>query len=356
MNTQLRGKCAARILASAAGSFLFATQAMAINIAFINPGGETGFWGNVSGTMQAAADDFGHGLEIIHTNRDRGAMQTAAKDLANRPTPPDFVIVVNEIKQGKKAYATLSQAGIKVMFLLNQLSEAEQKGLDTANLVGGISPDNEIAGYEMAKSLIEAARAAGKDQDGVQIMALLGDLATPASVDRTAGMERAIAEEGDAELVRAIPVNWDAEEAATRTRKFLKNNAADAIWSANDPISFAAQAEADASGLRAGQDVFFAGLNWSRPALEAVQEGRMTMTHGGHFFAGAWSVVLLNDLTGNAALGSVDFPMSAVTGDNVDLFLDRLGDGDWQKIDFTRFSTADGAYDFSAQAILDAAE
>ena len=210
----------------------------------------------------------------------------------------------------------------------------------------------------MAKSLIQAARAAGKDEDedGVQIMALLGDLATPAAVERTAGMERAIEEAADVSLVRAMSVNWDAEEAANRTRKFLQKNRADAIWSANDPISFAAQSEAEAAGLQAGQDVFFAGLNWSRPALEAVHDGRMTMTHGGHFFAGAWSVVLLNDLAGTDSLGAVDFPMSAVTGANVDLFLDRLGDGDWQKIDFTRFASPDGAYDFSAQAILDAAQ
>ncbi len=54
----------------------------------------------------------------------------------------------------------------------------------------------------------------------------------------------------------------------------------------------------------------------------------------------------------------VNFKMSAITQENVGRYLEKLGDGDWSKIDFTQFSkviTGHTGYDFSAQAILNAA-
>ncbi|MFY0618776.1 substrate-binding domain-containing protein [Shimia sp.] len=275
--------------------------------------------------MQAAVDDFGTELEIINTNRDRQGMISAAAELATRTNKPDDVIVANEIKQGRRAYKTLSEASIKIFILLNPLQDSETIGLDTNNLVGRISPDNEIAGYA------QATRPAGKDSDGVQIMALLGDLVTPAAIKRTEGMERAVAEHADAAIVRAMSVNWSADKAKDRTQRFLK------------------------AGQTASTDMFFAGLNWSRPAMDAVSDGRMTMTHGGHFFAGAWSIALLNDFhTGQTAIDDQGFPMPPIHAENVDNFLERLGEGDWQRIDFQQFASENQEYDFSSDAILSA--
>jgi ABC-type sugar transport system substrate-binding protein len=231
-------------------------------------------------------------------------------------------------------------------------------GPDSARLIGSIVPDNEIAGYEMALSLIEAARGAGLDDNGIQMLALLGDAATPAALARQAGLERALSDNGGVTLVRALPVMWDQATAQERTAKTLQRHRLDAVWSANDQIALGAQVAALDAGERIGETIFFAGLNWSREGLEAVRDGRMTMTHGGHFFAGAWSMVMLRDIEDGRLVEDrhVSFPMSAIGPDAVEDFLAVFGTRDWRSIDFARFRLQDagGSYDFSAGAILSA--
>ena len=338
----------------------FATNAMALDVTFVNPGGEDGFWGAVTKTMQAAANDLDINLDVVHSNRDRFVMVDAVRDIASSADKPDYVVLVNELQQGPQMAAALSEVGIPSFFLLNRLSEEQLAEAGDLQLVGSVVPDNEIAGYEMAKSLIEAARSAGKDGDGVQILALLGDSATPAALQREAGLKRAVAEAGDAEIVRDFAVNWSADEAKERTALFLKRQQVDAIWAANDPIAFGAREAAEAAGFTAGSDIFFVGLNWSAPALEAVDDGTMTLTHGGHFFAGAWSMVMLKDIaSGASAAGAdVEFPMSAVTPENVAAFLRDIAPGDYEAIDFASFLLSaqnSTNYSFTAESILGAA-
>lgn len=86
------------------------------------------------------------------------------------------------------------------------------------------------------------------------------------------------------------------------------------------------------------------------------------MFHGGHFLAGAWAIVILNDHFKGAATDrapmDVHCKMSPIKSDNVDLYLERLGDRNWDTIDFASFSksaTGSSDYDFSATAVLEAA-
>lgn len=336
-----------------------------IDVTFINPGNETQFWGEVSVTMRSAANDLDINLEIIHTDRDRIKMVNAAVELAGRKDKPDYAIIVNELMQGPLLMAELEEAGISTFELLNRLTDQQREayiadGGTMEHVIGSITPNNEVAGYEMAMSLINAAREAGKAKDGVSMLALLGDAATPAALQREAGMHRAINEAGDVTLVRSFPVMWSQETAYKRTAKMLSRTSVDAIWSANDQISFGAQRAAREIGLTPGEDTFFAGLNWSADGLEAVANDQMTLTHGGHFFAGAWSMVLLRDIhDGRLKPGSnIEFPMSAVDGSNVGQFLTSFAGRNWDEIDFTQFSCGkEGpeSYSFTSRSILDAA-
>jgi ABC-type sugar transport system substrate-binding protein len=230
------------------------------------------------------------------------------------------------------------------------------------SIIGSIIPNNDQAGYEMAKSLIRLDENLHGPRNDLRMLALTGDDSTPAALERQKGMERAVAETRAVDLLGAIPVNWNGETAYQRTKEFLDRTRIDVVWGANDDIALGATRAAMELGLKPGKDIVFAGLNWSKAGMEAVRRGELTMTHGGHFFAGAWVMVMLydfhfrtdQDVTGN----DVVFEMSAITSGNVNVFLDRLGDEDWGKIDFRHFSrviTGRSNYDFSTQAILDAA-
>ena len=331
-----------------------------LSVSFINPGGASGFWGDVSNTMAAAAEDLGIDLEVIHTDRDRLAMVAAAQQIAAREQHPDFVIIVNELQQAPVLIDALADTDVRMFELLNRMSDDQRSNLsqtDMARLVGSIEPDNEVAGYEMATSIISAARSLGLDEDGLTMLALLGDAATPAALAREEGLKRALRENPDVGLVRSIPVLWNETTAYERTQVVLRRFTIDTIWSANDQISFGAQRAVAEAGGAVGETTVFAGLNWSHDGLQAVRDGKMTMTHGGHFFAGAWSMVMLRDIAdGNLGAPALQsFPMSAVTSAEVDFFLDHFGNRDWRIIDFTSFLRRPGQssdYDFSSRAIL----
>lgn len=336
-----------------------------LSVTFINPGGPVDFWGDVSATMAAAANDLEIDLEIIHTERDRLEMVEAARALSQRTVLPDHVIIVNELQQAPVMLDLLQSTDVPVFVLLNRMTadqrrEYEASGATLSQIVASIVPDNEIAGYEMAVSIIDAARTLGLDGDGLTMLALLGDAATPAALAREAGLMRALDENPDVDLVRALPVMWSHDTAYERTVSVLARYELDAIWAANDQIALGAQRAAREAGEVPGSTMTFAGLNWSGEGLSAVRNGAMTMTHGGHFFAGAWSMVMIRDIAnGKLPEGShLGFPMSAVRAENAERFIDLFGGRNWDAIDFRSFTLSAGQhedYRFTAEAILEAA-
>ncbi|GAB4531315.1 MAG: ABC transporter substrate-binding protein [Roseibium sp.] len=344
-----------------------AAQAADFRVTFVSPGGKTGFWGEVASTMAAAASDLNADLEVLYADRKPYAMAELLSRRLAEGDPPDYFILVNENQAGARLMQLMEGSSSKVLFLLNKLTPSqkdnlERRNIDLHNVIASIIPDNETAGYEMAESLFEALRQAAPGRDRYRLLALTGDTSTPAGLQRELGMIRAVADNDDVTLMHAIPVSWSEDTAYERAGTALGRGRIDAIWGANDDIALGAGRAAAESGRTAGRDVFLAGLNWSQRGMEAVRDGRMTMTHGGHFFAGAWIMVMLRDYHFRTVRGemSVDvmFKMSPITRENVDMYLDRLGDGDWDRIDFRRFCktiNGDSHYDFSAEAILSAA-
>ncbi|WP_299816065.1 ABC transporter substrate-binding protein [uncultured Roseibium sp.] len=347
-------------------TFAGVAQSADFRVTFINPGSETGFWGDVSRTMTAAAADLNVELEILHADRQPYIMEALLKKRLEDGDLPDYFVLVNENQSAARLLQLLDGKSSKVLFLLNKLtpkqkSNLEKHNIDLSNIVASIIPDNENAGYEMALSLIERARKSKPQGKPIRLLALTGDTATPAGLHRETGMLRAVADNPDVKLLHAIPADWNETIAYKRAGNVFTRTQVDVVWAANDDIAFGAQKAALEAGLSPGEVIFFAGLNWSSRGMEAVRDHSLTMTHGGHFFAGAWSMVMLRDhffknIEGEAFV-DVLFKMSPITSENVDLYLANLGDNNWEKIDFRQFcKTINGRshYDFSAAAILEA--
>jgi ABC-type sugar transport system substrate-binding protein len=344
--------------------FSGAVQAADFRVTFINPGGESGFWGEVSSTMSAAAADLDVDLEILNANRKPYAMEELLQQRLEHDDLPDYFILVNENQTGARLIQLMAGQPSKVLFLLNNLtpiqkSILENRNIDLHSVIASIVPDNETAGYEMAQSLFAKARALNPGKKEIRLLALTGDTNTPAGLQRELGMQRAIADNHDVTLIHAIPVNWNEEIAYARAKTVLSRTQVDVIWGANDDIALGARKAVEEAGLEPGKDVLFAGLNWSKRGMEAVQENKMTMTHGGHFFAGAWAIVMLRDHFFKSSEGEVFvdvlFKMSPISPVNVETYLQSLGDRDWDKVDFNAFCKTESArshYDFSAEAIL----
>jgi len=311
-------------------------------VVFISPGhADQGFWKAVTDTMRTAADQLGFELEVHHANRQWVTMVHNAENVIARHDKADFLILVNEYQQGARLLALADKAGIPTLLLLNSLT-AEQREIYGAprarlkNWLGSLTPDNEIAGYDMAKSLVH------KEQT-VALLTLAGDNSTPASLARLQGLDRALNEFPLLKEQRRFSVNWSENEAYKRTRLWMQSgNKLEAVWAANDAIALGSIKAIREAGLKPGLDVKISGLNWSLEAIKHVINGEMNLSHGGHFLAGAWIMVMLYDYVHGhdfAAISSeINFPMTAITQANAPTYLAHFSGQKWSQINFKNFT------------------
>lgn len=360
-----------RLLCGAAAA-LFALSITTSNaaaetrIAFVNPGlTDEFFWPEVSRTMQAAADQFGFSLEIVYAERDAQRMINLGLAQVAQATPPDILILVNEFQAAPEILQAADAKGIKVFMLLNtfigeQAREMGAPGQKHRNWIGSLVPSNLGAGQRMAETLMACMtdHALADSAQRFHVLALAGDARTPASLERTAGMHAGFANAHNIVIDRHFRTNWQAPDAKRQTLNYLdwatSHDVRPAgIWAANDAVALGAVEAARERGLEPGSDLCIVGLNWSPEAVTLIRDGILAGTDGGHFLAGGWAMVMINDyLQQSKPLGNISFEMAGIDRHNVQQFLSELGDRDWRRIPFPRFSRTDSGYDFSLARIL----
>lgn len=340
-----------------------------IRVRFVNPGFATaGFWRAVTDAMRAAGDQLGMRLEVSYGNREWPRMRENARVAIATSPPPDYLVLVNEHRQAADLVRAADDRGLPTFLLLNTLTPAQEARIgrprtERLHWLGSLTPDNAAAGREMAASIIAAARRLHPERPRLELMTLAGDFATPASVQRLAGLDVALARHPEVVERRRLRVNWSYAEAYQRIDTWLNaGRRFDAVWAANDPIALGAIDAAEAHGLQAGRDFAVAGLNWSAAALEKVLAGEMTLTHGGHVLAGAWAMVLLHDHCHGVDFARegphLRFAMAALEPSVSPALREVLATQAWSRIDFRAFSRALDpsleAHDFSLDALREA--
>ncbi|MBU1568675.1 MAG: ABC transporter substrate-binding protein [Proteobacteria bacterium] len=345
-----------------------------MRITFINPGISDpkdptgGFWLSVSSFMQAAAKQLNINLEIIYSDRDHIRMQQQAREVASRPIPPDYLIVVNEKLAADEMLKVADRTGINVFVMLNAFTgeQAKELGLPREkhkNWIGSLIPDNTIAGYLIARQIITEATAKGGEQNGrIKLFAIAGDPVTQASVQRVEGLRKAVHEYPNAELQQVFYGEWSQDIAYQQAQiALLRYPETNAIWAANDPMAEGAIRGALESKRHPGEDIFIGGLNWDKPALAMIKDGSLTTSVGGHFMTGGWALVLLydyhhgKDFTDEGV--ALQYPIFGVLDrNNINAFLDKFENRDWNKIDFRKFSKVLNPnlqkYNFSSEAVI----
>lgn len=355
-----------------AGLFLLSLAAAGaedepVRVHFVNPGfAEGGFWQAVTESMEAAADQLGMEMTVSYGDREWPRMRDNALRVIAEPGDIDYLILVNEHQQAADLVVKADAAGIPTLMLLNTLTPEQEAATgsprdELPHWLGSLTPDNILAGREMAEAIVDEARRLDPEKEAYELLTLAGDFATPASLYRLQGLDEVLAQNPEVFERRRLTVNWSQAEAHQRVDTWLRSGGSiDLIWAANDPIALGAMAAADQHGLEAGRDYSIAGLNWSAEALEHVQTGELVMTHGGHFLAGAWSMVVLHDHYHGTDFGSISgphvaFPMAAITRDTSAQLFELLHRESWDRLDYRRFSRhlnpALTAYDFSISAI-----
>jgi ABC-type sugar transport system substrate-binding protein len=358
------------LLAATLGGTMPMAWAGDIRVGFINPTGPPEFWSLVSETMRAAAAELGIDVDERFSERSFDKALAFARDFLSERPPPDFLIATNDVGAGGPIIKLADAAGVPILLLSNELdgnqwAEYGEPRTKYRHWLGSIVPDHESGGYGIAEAILtEAVRI--KASRPLRLLALAGDVDTPASNDRIRGLKRAVGVmtkllgPGSIDVVDIAHLDWSEKSAEAWTRAFLKTRPRiDALWAANDPMAFGAITALREAGYKPGTDVVVGGLNWSKEGIERVLKGEMVVTHGGHFLDGAWAMVILRDYHDGRDFAEEDvrlqFPMGAIDLPVAQRFAE-IGKVDWRKVDFTRFSKvrnpAVTRYNFTPDAVL----
>ena len=335
-----------------------------MKVSFLNPADASdAFFGSMVSFMRRAAGDLGVELEVIDCHRDHPAMRREARALAERATPPEYLLLVNEQGLAVEALPPAAARGVKVLLLNEGLMVPDRQTLGSPGeryptWLGELVPDDRRAGYLLAKSLLAAARRGGRrGRDGKIVVAALGGSFTSSSLLRINGLRQAVGEETDVTLAEVVPANWEIDRARAEAANLLERHPdLAAIWSASDHMALGAAEALVAAGRAPGTEVALGGVDWAPFAFEKVRQGTFTATVGGHFLDGAWAIVLLHDHHHRPAAGAIQekSQLALVTSENVDTY-ERLFTRP-REVDFSRFSKvrnpAVAKYDFSVDAVL----
>lgn len=181
----------------------------------------------------------------------------------------------------------------------------------------------EETGYEVAKYLIEKNGGKG------QMIILEGPPGAQNAQERLAGIQRAVAEYPDVEIVASQTANFKRTEGMSVTENLLqKYPDVDIIIGANDESALGAVQALSAAGKT---DVLVGGFDGSKDAASSIQSGGLTVTfntdpYGSGYLAAMYAVQYLNDGTEPPA-NFVPFPSAnddpLITADNVDEYVEK---------------------------------
>lgn len=373
-----------RFLAASAGVGALALLPRAVlgmeplRVAFINPGKKSeAYWLAASESMQAAAQSLGVRLEIIYLERDHlrhiaVARELAARDAAKRPT---HAVYSNDKRMAREMLKILDAANIKSFLAFSTMLAEDRAEFGVPrqkykSWLGALVPRADDAGYLTATALIKRGLTEKRfaSNGRLQLIALPGDRSTESSILRNRGMERAVKEHPDVELVQTVYADWRRDLGREKARElYVRYPQAQLVWAGNDLMAFGAMEALEAIGGVPGKSKLFSGVNTSTEAMDAVISGRLEALAGGHFIVGAWAVVMLYDLANgrdfaDQGLESEHRMFTLFDATLARQYLGRFAQnaGGNPPIDFRRFSRTHNPalkrYDFNFAQLLEPAD
>ncbi len=326
------------------------------------------FWGPVEDFAQQAAKQLDIKLSILYTkNSKRNMFNLLAKA---KELNVDAVILPNFGQVALQLVKEAEQQQTPVLlfnsgFTGNNKQLAGKPQQKFKYWLASLLPDDHQAGYLLGKHLIEQARQKNfADKNGtVQIIAINGSIADTPARHRLAGLQRAIKEDGNSNLLRSVHAYWLQKTAYYKAFRLSQRYPdAKVYWTASDIMAIGVEQALTEHGLIQGKDYLTGGVDWSQQGLVAVKQGQISTSAGGHFMDAAWAVIMLYDHFNGSPLSADSFyqfqsPMSLITSADIDLLLPYLESHNWQDINFRLRSKALNKqlkeYDFSPASVLE---
>ncbi|WP_415901665.1 ABC transporter substrate-binding protein [Neptuniibacter sp. QD29_5] len=332
---------------------------------FISRTADDMFYGPVVGFMQAAANDLGVELHIIEANDDHLLGHEKVRELLF-PTPQlDAIIAISVKESGARILKLSEPVGVPV-FIENSAILDKAIGSPRQHFqhyIGEMLPDDEMAGYELAKYLIQRSRKSSENS-AVNMVAISGPYGTSASIQRERGLQRAIEEFSQTNLLQIVRANWERDRSRKTFKKLIQRYPSiDAVWTASDGMALGVFDALTTLAPQYRKNIIVGGVDWSREGVEGVDLNQIQATAGGHFMEGAWALIVVYDfLNGHDFMDSEGLKMktnmSLITKENFIDYAPLIDRNNWKKINFKSFSKTYNPvvthYNFELKSVLDA--
>lgn len=311
------------------------------------------FWTNFINLMNEAALDLGIELQTFSAKGNRILMKQQFMSVLEGENKVDAVIF-NNYKNSAAQFIKLANEAKIYSFLVNSAMTAKtsnEMGLPREKYpywIGQMYPDEKGTNQRITNILIDDARDKYPEQV-INIIGINGPISSGAANMRLDAFKDALEQRKNVKLHQVVNVeSWDEREASIKFQALMKRyKQTHIVWAGSARLVDGVLMGEKPLGLTAGNDYYTEGVGFKKSMLDAIQKGQVSVTAGGHYIEGAWSLVLIFDY-----LSGKDFvdhgvelltPMGLVTKENVQLYIDNLTQEKWtqnslRKINFRQYS------------------
>tara|TARA_B100001109_G_scaffold188167_1_gene154738 strand:- start:12614 stop:13756 length:1143 start_codon:yes stop_codon:yes gene_type:complete len=314
-------------------------------------GTDSPFWTRIVNITREAAEDFDIHLEVIFDVHNRFRNTRTIHAISQRTdNRPDYVLLNIYLSRTQDSLAYLENSGIPYITINTDIPPAERKNVDYPqgrykNWLASVMPDDISAGARSADYLINAARQRNlrAADDRIHLFGINGTRDTMATHFREQGLKKALAQQPDVSLKQIAYADWSQERASFLTSALLSRHPeTNAIWTASDAMAMGTISELKRRGLTPGRDVLVSGTDWTAEAQEAIKEGELLVSAGGHFLDASLALAIIYDnehgLTIPAAEADIHRPMTLIHKDNIERYQPLLNKAGWKTLNFRNLS------------------
>jgi ABC-type sugar transport system substrate-binding protein len=187
-------------------------------------------------------------------------------------------IIVNPVDTDATVAMTqaANDAGIPLVFVNRQPANLE----DLPENQAFVASDEKESGTLETKEVCKLLKEAGKDQDGANILVLMGELSNQAARQRTEDIHEVIATEDCSfmKIVEEQTANWSRTQGTDLMTNWLSAGIDfDAVIANNDEMAIGAIQALKSAGV-AMDDVIVAGIDATQDALASMEAGDLDVT------------------------------------------------------------------------------
>jgi len=237
------------------------------------------------------AQGFNIKINSYFSNNNHLEMTKKIKKIASSKNKPDAIAFVNFKQQDVKILKIIKKYKIPT-FMFN--SNPTNINNHNEYFISTISPDDEKAGYDLAKYLIEQTYI--RNGEKVYITGIQGDPLSSASKLRVKGLLRASTKKNNVVLQQIVSANdWGTSTAKIKSDFLLQRYPyTNIFWAASDSIALGIHETLKKYNKQ--NEIIVGGIDWSTEGVEGVSNNKIAVTYGNQFMELGWVVILTYDL------------------------------------------------------------